>query len=136
MGLAVAGTMAFGHGVIHPSAERPDGAAYVCTIGAQAEGPREELIRGGMADLEMPPNPSPEDRQRVLRARQACLSAVGSGPGKIDGFYGPHTEAAEKDFSAKRGGVIVNWESPVFRRLMVTLAMEASAPPRIGPVKP
>ena len=98
---------------------------YACTIDSNVSGvDREKLIALPIQDLVLASNMSATQRQKVITARQVCLRAAGFYPGPIDGIDGPQTQKAAGDFAYFHGNIIINWNSPVFLRLLVIKAME------------
>lgn len=96
---------------------------YVCTVNATIEGNRDDLISQAQGDLAMSAKYTLVERATVIRARQICLAAAKADPGRIDGVYGKDTRDAEKQFSAHYH-IVMNWDSEVFRRFVVTQSMQ------------
>lgn len=107
----------------------PVDTPYVCTINAELAGDRQALVRSAADDLALSAEAPADTHEAVIRARQSCLRAAGFDPGPIDGVYGPRTQAAARHFAFYHGGLIVNWNSAVFRQFVVEQAMHRSAPP-------
>jgi len=103
---------------------RFDPSRYYCTVGTYVQGDPHQLVAEAAEDLKMPPKATKEQQRQVWQARQGCLTSAGADAGPRDGKNGKRTRAGEKEFARQHGNVIVNWESPVFRRFVVQEAMK------------